>query len=169
MADTTRFVKTEKGATEISKRRNNLKGRLRTMLILIDPSKTADELRLQASQIGVPEYFLESLVHDGFIAVVGGAAAPAAAVPAAAEVGAGAATGITADELSQFRAAKSFMNETIVDALGIRAFTFTLKLERASTRADLAQLVPDYAKAMQKVKDAAETRLIVDRLRELLA
>jgi hypothetical protein len=90
-------------------------------------------------------------------------------VPAAVAGGVPAATGITADELSQFRAAKSFMNETIVDALGIRAFTFTLKLERASTRADLAQLVPDYAKAMQKVKDAAETRLIVDRLRELLA
>src|SRR4029079_4410772 len=45
MADTTRYTKTEQGAIEISSRRKNLRGRERTMLILIDPSKTADELR----------------------------------------------------------------------------------------------------------------------------
>ena len=40
MADTTRYAKTEVGAAEISKRRKNLRGRMRTMLLLTDPFPT---------------------------------------------------------------------------------------------------------------------------------
>ena len=158
MADI-RYVKTEKGATEISKRRNNLRGRLRTMLILMDATKSAEDLRRQAERIGAPADFLEVLERDGYIAPLGRAGVPAAAPPLA----------VAADEFSRFRAAKSFMNESIVDALGIRAFTFTLRLERCATRADLAELIPDYAKGLRKSLDEVETRVLVDRAQELLA
>ena len=53
MAGTTRYAKTDKGMEEIRSRGKNLRGRLRTMLILIDPTKTGDELRASAAQIGV--------------------------------------------------------------------------------------------------------------------
>jgi hypothetical protein len=76
---------------------------------------------------------------------------------------------VSRDELARFRAAKSFINETVVDALGVRAFLFTLKLERCSTRDDLAALLPDYAKAIRKFRGEAETRLLVDRANELLS
>jgi hypothetical protein len=46
---------------------------------------------------------------------------------------------------------------------------FTLKLERCSSRAELAALLPDYAKAIAKGRGEAETRLLVDRAAELLA
>ena len=161
MVDGTRYIKTELGAAEISKRRKNLRGRMRTMLILIDASRTADELRTQAAQIGVEEGFLEVLVGEGYIVPVAGTepAPDAAAAPAT----------VTDRELSLFRRAKAFINETVVDAIGVRAFMFTLKLERCSTRAELAELMPEYEKAIAKVRDEDQTRLIVDRAKELLA
>jgi hypothetical protein len=160
MADTTRYTKTERGAVEISSRRKNLRGRERTMLILIDPSKTADELRASAARIGVEPDFLQTLVRDGYIVAVAGTES-APAEPAGRVV--------TKDELARFRAAKQFINDTVVDALGVRAFMFTLKLERCSTLADLVEMLPDYAKAIAKGRGEAETRLLVDRAVELLA
>ena len=160
MADARRYAKTEKGTEEIRSRGKNLRGRLRTMLILIDPSKTGDELRASATQIGVEPEFLDMLLKDGYIVALGGAESPTVAdVPRE----------VSRDELARFRAAKSFINETVVDALGVRAFLFTLKLERCTTRDDLAALLPDYAKAIRKFRGEAETRLLVDRANELLA
>lgn len=154
MQDTARYVKTEKGATEISKRRNNLKGRVRTMLILIDPAKNASELRRQAVQLGLGADVLEQLLHEGYIEPVGAAAQP---------------HDISTDELMRFREAKAFMNETVVDALGIRAFGFTLRLERCATRPDLAAMVPEYEKLIAKKRERGEASLLVARMRELLA
>jgi len=162
MPDLTHYAKTEKGTAEIHSRGQSLRGRLRTMLILVDPSKTGDELRASAAQLGVDSDFLETLVRDGYIVAVAGSDAAPGAPSAPAPV-------VTTDELKRFREAKAFINETIVDALGVRAFLFTLKLERCSTRADLARLLPDYAKAIAKFRGEAETRLIVERAKELLA
>ena len=161
MAQAARYAKTEKGAEEISKRRKNLDRRMRTMLILVDPAKSAAELAAQAVQLGVPPDFLQTMVRDGFIAPVGEAAGSAD--------GATAEIPVPKDEFARFRKAQAFMNETIVNALGIRSFMFTLKLEHCATRADLAAIAPDYIKALRKGTDDAEARVIVDRLRELLA
>jgi hypothetical protein len=165
MAVTTHYAKTDKGLEEIRSRGKSLRGRLRTMLILIDPAKTDAELRASAAQIGVEPDFLETLLRDGYVAPVGGpepAGAEAAGTDPPQRV-------VTRDELARFRAAKAFINETIVDALGVRAFLFTLKLERCSTRADLTALLPDYEKAIRKFRGEAETQLLVERAHELLA
>ncbi|HZQ60461.1 MAG TPA: hypothetical protein VFC24_03875 [Casimicrobiaceae bacterium] len=164
MLQAVRYAKTPTGVEEISARRNNLRGKMRTMLILIDPAKSVDELRDQASRIGAPSDFLDTLVNDGYIAPVGAAANNASATEAGAEPG----TPVTPDELARFREAKAFMNETVVSALGIRAFMFTLKLERCATRADLGQLLPDYERALRKTTSEAEARAMADRVRELL-
>ena len=158
MADTTRYVKTEMGAAEIRKRRKNLRGRIRTMLILTDPSRTADELRAQAAQLGVPDDFLETLVREGYLAAVAGSEPTEAATQAVSE-----------RELARFRRAQAFMQETIVDAMGVRALLFTLKLERCVTRAELAALLSEYEKGIGKFRDEAQTRLLVGRTKELLA
>jgi hypothetical protein len=71
MADGPRYAKTLKGIEEITLRRNNLRGTMRTMLILIDPSKSADQLRMQAAQLGAPADFLSVMVRDGYVAAVG--------------------------------------------------------------------------------------------------
>ncbi len=221
MMDTARYAKTDKGVDEIMARRNNLRGKLRTMLILTDPSKSVDALREQGLRVGVQPDFLELLAADGYIAPVGGATpVPMAPIPMAATPdrtavaaaqppddavtpvngatvnghghgngdapvngtgtvhGSGAphgnpivatTPGITVDELSRFREAKSFMNETVVSALGLRAFVFTLRLERCSTRAELGRLMPDYEKALRKVAPEPEAKVLAGRLRDMLA
>jgi hypothetical protein len=130
------------------------------MLILIDPSKSGDELRANAAQLGVEPDFLEALLRDGYVVAVAGADSAVAE---------GEPRIVTQDDLARFRAAKSFINETIVDALGVRAFMFTLRLERCSTRAELALLLPDYAKSIGKFRGEAETRLLVERANELVS
>jgi hypothetical protein len=159
VTDTTRYAKTEMGAAEISKRRKNLRGRMRTMLILIDPSRTAEELRAQAAQLGVPDDFLETLVREGYVAPVAGSE-PAEAV---------ATQAVSDRELARFRRAQAFMQETIVDAMGVRALLFTLKLERCVTRAELAALLAEYEKGIGKFRDEAQTRLLVQRAKDFLA
>jgi hypothetical protein len=146
------------GAAEISKRRKNLRGRMRTMLILIDPSRTAEELRAQAAQLGVPDDFLETLVREGYIAPMAGS-----------EAAEGATQAVSDRELGRFRRAQAFMQETIVDAMGVRALLFTLKLERCVTRAELAALLPEYEKGIGKFRDEAQTRLLVQRAKDFLA
>jgi hypothetical protein len=153
----------------------------------------------QAEKLGVPSDFLDVMVREGYVEplvdlralrgpvefAAGGepAARPAPAVagigvaglvpPALARAAASASAApsgpISDDELARFRAAKSFMNETVVNALGFRAFMFTLRLERCATRPELAQLLPDYEKALRKGAGAAEAQVLVQRMRELLA
>jgi hypothetical protein len=192
----THYGKTEKGAQEISERRNNLRGRMRTMLILVDSNRSADELMEHARTLGAPADFLEVMVREGYIAPAGAparreAARPLAAVTPTRESTAPAAPAdnpdtllpvledvappelvpiaVPEDELARFRVAKSFMNETVVNALGFRAFMFTLRLERCVVRADLATLLPDYEKAVRKGVAETEALVLMERMRALLA
>ena len=63
-------------------------------------------------------------------------------------------------EADAFREARKFMNETAVDAMGIRALFFTLKLEKCATRPELAALLPDYLKLLGKAHNESVVRLI---------
>jgi hypothetical protein len=159
--DSRRFARTARAHDEISNRRKSLRGKLRTALFLVDPAKSLDALQQQFALIGAPADALAQLVAGGYVEEIGAAAGPAPA----------AAPGDTAaidDEVASFRVAKAYMNDTIVDALGIRAFGFTLRLERCATRVDLAALLPAYAEALGKKLDGNVARALVERLRELL-
>lgn len=79
-----RFAKTEKGREEIRDRKHALQPRLRTLLVMIDGSKTADELVQAARRLGGGQDVLQELLKEGFIDEVGGNGAPAAPAPAAA-------------------------------------------------------------------------------------
>src|SRR3954447_20868221 len=107
MVQGVRYAKTPTGVQEISARRNQLRGKLRTMLILVDPGKTADELRAQALSIGAPTDSLDTLLAGGFIAALG------AATSATSNAEASSGVAVSSDELTRFRDAKTFMNETI--------------------------------------------------------
>jgi len=77
MVNVVRYEKTRKGFDEIHRRRD-LAGKVRIMLILVDPSKTAEQLLAQAAQLGAPADCLERMVREGYIAPVGAVAAAAA-------------------------------------------------------------------------------------------
>ena len=156
--DSRRFGRTPKGQSEISQGHKSLKGKLRTVLFLVDAGKTADDIQRQVLLIGAPPDSIAQLVAAGYVAEVGQAGAPLAKAAASVD-----------DRVANFRVAKAFMNETIVDALGIRAFGFTLRLERCATTEDLVAILPSYAEALLKKLDRDATRALVERTRELLA
>jgi hypothetical protein len=158
MLATSRFERTEKGQVEISQSKKSMPAKLRTVLFLVDPTKDASEIQRQITLMGAPANALTELVSGGYVAPVSEFNAPIRASARSIE-----------EQVAQFRVAKAFMNETIVDALGIRAFMFTLKLEKCATAADLATLVPDYTQAMLKKVDREAVRAMVERVRELIA
>ena len=155
MDSATVYQKTRKGEDEIKARSAKLIPKLRTMLILIDGSKTAGQLDGLAKQLGLPGDYIAQLEGQGLIARAGPAPAADQAAP-------------PQDEFQRFSTARRFMNDTVVNALGIRAFFFTLKLEKASTRRELADLLDDYRNAVAKGAGAEEAALLSERAREML-
>jgi hypothetical protein len=154
------YRKTERGQAEIASRKLKLSPRLRTMLILLDGTQPELLVKEEGEKVGAPEDFLEQLVEMGLVEKAGRAAMPGAAgemQPAP-----------VADEVERFRAAKDLMNVTIVDALGLKSFFFTMKLERAGTLADLRALADPYRQAIAKADGDAAAEVLARHLNEML-
>jgi hypothetical protein len=109
--------------------------------------------------VGAPADFLEQLVDLGLIESSEGPAR-AAAAPAAG--------GGSSADFQRFRDAQAFMNTTVVDALGIKSFFFTLKLERAATVADLRELAGPYLELMAKASGKEQAAVLGRRLKLML-
>lgn len=156
------IVKTAKGSEELKNRALKLPQRLRTMLIMVDGSLNAGQLAEAGAKLGAPGDFLETLERHGLIS----ARAQVRTVDIATAAQEPVASGAEAD---RFRAAQKFMNDTVVDALGFRAFFFTLKLEKCFARAELSALLDDYTKAIAKGSGDDVARVLGARVRALLA
>ena len=161
------YAKTPAGAEEVKSRKIKLAPKVRTMLILIDGTKPVLVLREEAEALGVPPDFIEQLEKLGLVKPVG-AVGGGGAAPAAARAEAGTPAGRAMDPVARFRAAQQFMNDTAVNALGIKAFFFTLKLEKCSTVDDLREMVEPYREAIAKGSGPAEADVMARRVEELL-
>ena len=150
------YRKTEQGQVEIRDRKLKLPPRLRTMLILVDGTRPEFMLKEEAARLGAPPDVLQQLAAAGLIERAAGAVATPGQ-PAAPR-----------DEFTRFREAKQFMNTTIVDALGIKSFFFTMKLERAGVTADLAELAEPYEQAIAKAQGPEAAAILAARLKEML-
>jgi hypothetical protein len=163
------YAKTQSGADEVRNRKMKLPPKLRTMLILIDGTKPALLLRDEATSLGLGTDFLEQLEKMGLVERVGNVTAASDAGGATQGVPEMSARSIaTMDPVTRYRMAQQFMNDTAVNALGIKAFFFTLKLERCATIDDLRALTGDYRAAMAKAGGDAEAEILSHRLDELL-
>jgi hypothetical protein len=172
MQDNEIYVKTDLGSEELKSRARRLPSRVRTMLIMVDGVQTLAQLNAAAAQLGAPDACMAFLLEQRLIA--------AKPVPARHATTAAAATTIAGVEVSnefqapvltdaaRYLAAQKLMNDSAVDALGFRAFFFTLKLERAFNCDDLRAVLPEFSKAMDKCKDAAAAAMIEARVRVLL-
>ena len=152
-------IKTPEGVQELKTRSHKLPPRLRAMLIMIDGSMNCSQLQAAAGKLGVSGDFLDNLQSEGLVATK----------PSAKLAGSAAGQASESSEVDRFRAAQKFMNDTVVDALGFRAFFFTLKLEKCTTRPELAALLDDHTKAIIKGSGDDIARVLRSRLRELLA
>jgi hypothetical protein len=158
------YSKTALGVREVSDRKLKVSPRLRTMLILIDGRQPAFVLKEEGQKLGAPEEFIEQLLGLGLIAktgTVGSLGASSAVdqsfnpVPAV-------------DEYARFCTAKDFMNVSVVNALGLKSFFFTLKIERAGNVADLRELAEAYRAAIAKASGQAEAEVLTERLLEMV-
>jgi hypothetical protein len=169
MSDTLVFVKTTLGSDELKSRARRLPSRVRTMLIMVDGMQTLAQLNAAAASIGAPEACMAFLLEQKLIEAKHKPAprAPATEAVQAVDV----PIEFEAPELTnaaRYLAAQKLMNDSAVDALGLRAFFFTLKLERAFNCEDLRTALPDFGKALAKGKDPAAAALIEARVRVLL-
>jgi hypothetical protein len=151
-------IKTALGADEVKSRSRKLPQRLRTMLVMIDGSMNVAQLQAAAATLGVPSDFLDELQRQGFVAPKGAGERIPDTVSDA-----------QSSDVDRFRVAQRFMNDTVVDALGFRAFFFTLKLERCFNLADLRALLDDYDKAIRKGIDPDVATFLSGRARQLIA
>lgn len=152
------YAKTAAGSEEVKSRKRKLAPKLRTMLILIDGAKPVLILREEAAALGVAADFIEQLEGLGLVAPVAGAPGAGRAAPPGAKM----------DPVAHFRMAQQFMNDTAVNALGIKAFFFTLKMEKCATVADLRGMVEAYRAAIAKASGEEEAEVLVRRLEEIL-
>ena len=192
MNDSETFVKTALGLDEVRSRALKLPQRLRTMLIMVDGTRTVAQLRQAQLTLGAPGDFLENLLALGLVVSDMAPAKPASGAtppssqspPAQAAKAAPAAqaaqaavdfelslpaldTGLPQDA-EKFRAALKFMNDTSVDLLGLRSFFFTLKVEKCFTMADLKELIPQFSSAIAKSKGAEVARAMEERVQRMI-
>jgi hypothetical protein len=166
MNETDIYDKTERGAQEMRDRALKLSPQLHSVLILVNGVRPVARLTRDAALLGAPTDVLAQLRDQQLIVLISSAAEKSAL---SFQTKAVTAPSISADEFSQFRGAKDFMNITAVNAAGIRSFFFTLSLEKAGTRKDLAELMPQYEKILKKGFGAAPAEQLCERAQELLA
>lgn len=162
------FIKTRAGMEEVRSRKLKLPPKLRTVLILIDGTKPMLVLREEAGVLGAPPDFIETLMQQGLVEQVGAAATPAADERRTVVRGPKEPDLAKLDHAARFRMGMQFMNDTVVNALGIKAFFFTLKVEKCASVDDLRALARPYREAIAKASGEAEAELLSRRLREIL-
>jgi predicted secreted protein len=160
MKDQDVYVRTEMGIETIRTRREALSPDLRVVFFMIDGHSPAEEILAQVSGLGVTAEAFDRLVAEGFVVLQ----APPAAAPAAAE---GSPDAKPAAGPDRFFIARQFLNETVVNAVGLRSFFFTLKLEKANSLSDLRLLLPDYFKHIEKGTGKLEAEVLTRKAREL--
>jgi hypothetical protein len=154
------YAKTDKGRDEIQSRQYKLASAHRMLLIMIDGKTKAGDILKQTAQTGVSTETMDELLAQGFIALQRSAPAPSAAQPAAAA---------QSDEgANRFPEARKFMNDTVVNAAGLKSFMITLKLEKAETLQDLRDIFHDYRTLIEKGSGKTEAESIIKRAKELI-
>jgi hypothetical protein len=154
------IARTPAGSREIKDRRCNLSPKQSALLILIDGSHPLTFHRDQARRLGLPGEAVDELQQLGLVGQAESAQAPIGAAPAGGE---------TAGEVQRFMHIRQLMNDTVVDALGLRAFFFTLKIERTGNLADLRGLQPEFAKLVRRGHSEEVAAELVGRVGQLLA
>ncbi len=159
------YVKTEKGLDEIQTRKAHLLPALRTVLVMVDGRSTAEAILAQVAQLGVPPDAFDQLLAQGFVSVEHSAPAPQSVAPAARG---SAPPAEPLSENARFYTARQFMTETVVNAVGLKSFFFTLKLEKAETLQELRDLLPEYARILEKGSGHMEAEVMVQKAKDLI-
>lgn len=165
-------VKTAAGRQEIDERKHKLGPRHRMVLISINGERTVAGIRQQFAAINEIDHVLDELAAGGMIEVADGGEAlalvpeaapivaakeeitapPPEARPAPKPVAASASR--SANDGESLQPARDFMTRMLTAKVGLRAFLFNQKIEKAPTREALLELLPEFRRALRKSVDA---------------
>jgi len=166
--NTSIYDKTTKGKEEIATRKYQLAPRLRTLLVLIDGRRTEEELLRNVAGLGLGASALAELLEHGYI-VLATSYASLAEEPAPAELSsAEPAQAPEPAQIAQFQSIYDFYNKTIKNTIGLRGFTLQLKVEKASSVAELRELRHPYIEAVQKARGSETAAALARQLDQLL-
>jgi hypothetical protein len=150
MHDTDIPTKTASGRSEVGGRQLRLKPHQRALLIAIRGEQTLGEIRQQFRVLGDVDAVVRDLIAAGLIVADRddiAANSPASGAPPA-------PASLVSPAVLALMSARQFMNETVVAVLGLRAFLFTLKVERCHAHQDAFDLLPEYHRVLTKAKGA---------------
>lgn len=149
------FTLTAKGRKELTARRGSLPPELGSLLVLIDGRRTRGELLSVLGRTGDDvSLALRRLAQAGYIEPLA-APAPAHAAPD--------------DDLAQrFQILSSYLTDAVQQHLGLRGFAQQLRIDRASTLAELVARVEPLANAIARAADRRTANDFVETARALL-
>ncbi len=156
------YAKTEEGVRELKERKRNLPIALRSLLIIVDGSRTVAEVLERARVLRVDATALATLERSGLIA-------KRFSAPSAAESGTeGAVAPRSEGEVQRFLGAQQQLSNAINEHLGFRGYMLMMRLQRACNLRDLHDLLPDFARAMVKRVGIDAATPIVGELERLI-
>ena len=164
--NTSIYDKTAKGKEEIATRKHQLATRLRTLLVLIDGRRTEEELLRNVAGLGLGASALAELVEHGYIVLATSYASLAEPLPA--DTGPAQPPIPEPVQIAQFQSIYDFYNKTIKNTIGLRGFTLQLKVEKASSVAELRELRQAYIEAVQKARGSETAAALARQLDHLL-
>jgi hypothetical protein len=124
------YEKTGKGIEEFETRKYKLPQKFRSLLILIDGKKTSGAIVSQFSSMGDAEESLAELERQGFIVRRSAASGPGKLPPD--------------EEARRFQLAKTFMINTVSDAVGPMGSSHIEALKQCQSRKDLEDHLEAY-------------------------
>lgn len=149
------FHKTARGAEEIGGAGRTLASKLRRALILVDGAKSVADLAPMFRQ-GEIDTILEELQAAGYVSLEGGAVA--ASAPGSGEAS-------PTSGLQRFNEAKSAAMREVMDRLGPNGDTLAVRIERASSPAELRSVLTEAERALTAMLGEAAARAFVQKVR----
>jgi hypothetical protein len=154
------YAKTAAGTLELKERKLNLPIALRSLLIMIDGSRTVADVLARAQALRLDESAFASLERAGLIERR--FSAPSAAKAAA-------VTEVTSEDAAQrFVAAQRRISDVVNEHLGFRGYLLMMRLQRAQNLRDLHDFLPDLAQALSKRMGADEAGPLVAELERMI-
>ena len=167
MLDDSIPAKTAAGRLEVEQRALRLGPRQRAVLIAINGERKLGAVRRQFDSFGDVDALFDELAEAGLIEFTGTPATVEVRREAAAEPAATAPAAV--DESGPLQVARKFMNDTVVQHLGLRAFLFTLKIEKCYGKRELFDLLPEFRRQLRKVITNADVNACHEQAEALIA
>ncbi|MDB5966250.1 MAG: hypothetical protein JWQ72_2750 [Polaromonas sp.] len=146
------YKKTHKGMEEVLAERPRIDTRLFNVLVLVDGVRDSTEIKRLAQEASLPSDALDILVHGGYLEQkFKGTPSPARQPPPPAE--APPRMSKQADASIRFRGFQdlyAYLVEQTKALLGLRGFTFQLRIERANSVEALEALIAPLSEAIAK-------------------